>query len=105
MGVWERLDYLSGQTLKTLESQEPFEVIEVSATGVRIFIYSSLKKRGIYRDEIEGAWRELQTKGVITYSDIGRYSKANSDYVAAIIASVPGVSYQIDPLQLSISTD
>lgn len=103
MGVWEQLDYLTGQTLKTLESQEPFEVIGVSATGVQIYIYSSLKKRGIYRDEIEGAWRDLQKEGTLTSSDIAKHTKGNSVFIAAILASVPGVTFRIDPILLSIS--
>jgi hypothetical protein len=106
MGVWEQIDYLSGQSLKTLERHKPFEVTEVTPEDIQIFVYSNLKKRRIKRLEIEGAWEELREEGLISSSDIRqRHSKNNSTYVAAILASLPGVTHQIKPIRLSVSVE
>lgn len=106
MGVWEQIDYLTGQTLKTLERHKPFEVMEVTSSDIQIYIYSTLRKQRIKRVEIEGAWQELQKEGFITSSGIkSRYSKNNPAYIAAILASVPGVTHRIKPIQLFVSSD
>jgi hypothetical protein len=105
MGIWDQIDYLGGQTLKTLEQHKPFEVMEVTASDIQIYIYSTLKKHRIKRVEIEGAWQELQEEGAITSSDIkNRYSKNSPAYIAAILASLPGVTHRIKPIQLFVNT-
>lgn len=105
MGAWEQIDFLTGQTLKTLEQHKPFEVMEITSSDIQIFIYSSLRKRRIKRDEIEGSWEELLKKGIITTSEIkSKYPKTSPAYVAAILASLPGVTYRIKPIRLFIST-
>lgn len=105
MGVWQQIDYLAGRTLKTLERHKPFEVIEVTSSDLQIYVYSSLRKLRIQRVEIEGAWQELQEKGTISSSDIkSRYSKNYPAYIAAILASMPGVTHRIKPIRLFVMT-
>ena len=104
MGVWEQINYLTGQTLKTLEDQQPFEILEISNGELLIFIYASLDKRKIKRERIELAWHELLVEGVITESSIKeKYSSGNAAQIAAILAEMPGVAFKTGPVQLSVS--
>jgi hypothetical protein len=105
MSLWVQIGYLAGHSHKTLDRHKPFEVTSVSSTDVRIYIYSSLRKRTIKRAEIEGAYKELEEKGKLTTSDIRkRHSKASPTYIAAILAALPGVWYRTGPIRLYLET-
>ncbi len=102
--LWVQIGYLANHSLKTLERHKPFEVMSVSSTEVRIYVYSSLKQRSVKRAEIEGAYQELVEAGRLTTSDIReRHSKSSSTYVAAILASLPGVWYRTGPIRLYLN--
>jgi len=106
MGVWDQIEFLTGQSLKTLEDHQPFEIIENSPVEVQIYIYSTLETRKIRREKIEGAWLQLTKTGSITPNDIkSRYSRSCSSYIASILAVMPGVSYRTNPTELFTSAE
>jgi hypothetical protein len=101
MGVWEQIEFLTGQSLKTLDDQQPFEIMENTPGEVQIYIYSTLETRKIRREKIEGAWLQLTRDGSISATEIkSRYSRSCSPYIASILAAMPGISYRTDPTEL-----
>lgn len=102
MSVWDRVEYLKGQSLKTLEQNQPFEIMEITPGDIQIFIYSTLESRRIKRGVLEGIWMQLANEGCIEESEIREhFSSSNAPYISAILASMPNVTYRLDPLQLS----
>jgi len=105
MGVWDRIEYLIGQSLKTLEQNQPFEIMEITPSDIQICIYSTLETRRIKRGILEGIWMQLISDGCIEESEIREnYSSSNAAFISAILASMPNVTYRLDPLQLSVTT-
>ncbi len=90
-----------GRELATLDQQHPFRILEVTNTGVRIRMERTGQSRIILWSEIEGAWRHLLSQRELSRQEIQRhYSEFNPAYVAAILASLPGVRHQTDPIRL-----
>ena len=61
MGVWDQLIFLEGQTLKTLDDQKPFEIMDVSDIDMQILIYANMEERKVKRSRVELAWRTLRS--------------------------------------------
>ncbi len=98
---WQEVRKLQGQTLKTLNLGREFDILQVTDSKVEIFIHSSENPRTIRREEIEGACRELRIQGEITRTEIQQHHSSNNPaYVAAILASLPGVGYSQGPIRL-----
>jgi hypothetical protein len=103
MGIWNQLDYLMGQSLKTLERDQPFEILEITPSAIQIIVYSTKETRRIDRGKLEGAWMQLNKQGTISGTSLlDDFSSSNYAYIAAIMAAMPGVSYRADPLELQI---
>ena len=101
MDRWTEIAKLIGRTLKTLEQERPFDVVDVTHDEVTVRPTINDNERRIPREEIEGAFDELITLGVISRVDIeARYSRYNPAYVAAILAEMPGVQYSVKPISL-----
>jgi len=98
---WQEVKKLQGQTLKTLDQRKSFDILGATYSCVEIFLHSKKSYRKIYRQEIEGACDELKTRREITRSEIEeRHSPRNPAYVAAILATLPGVGYSLNPIRL-----
>ena len=101
MGVWNQLEYLMGQSLKTLEQSQPFEITDITENDIQIFVYTTKQTRRIKRGVLEGAWMQLHKNGRIRQSDLrNNFSSSNSVYISSILAAMPGISFRLDPLEL-----
>jgi hypothetical protein len=100
MDCWSQIRALEGKSLRTLDRHKPFEVVAVTEKQVALKV-STGKVRPVRREEIEGAFRGLILTGEISRSEIRkRHSQWNPAYVAAILAELDGVTYQLGPIRL-----
>jgi hypothetical protein len=99
MEFWKLLVGLQGKVLKTLDQGRPFDVLHVSQANVIIVPHKNNKNRTIYMKEIEGSYRKLKAIGRITRVEIeAQFSPRNPAYVAAILATLPGVRSHGKPI-------
>jgi hypothetical protein len=100
MDCWSQVRGLRGKALHTLARRYPFEVLSVD-DGYVLLRPSTGKERTVTRQEIEGAFQELQTRGEIDLKAIERrHSARNISYVAAVLAQLAGVTAGGRPLRL-----
>lgn len=103
MQFWSRILQLEGRTLKTLCKNKEFDIVCVKERSLDLNIHASHKDRFVHRDEIEGAYKELFKCGQITRVEIQKkYSPINPAYVAAILSTLPGVQYSLNPITLKV---
>lgn len=99
--LWSEIGKLVGRELKTLDEGNPFRVVRMNDNYMEIFIAQTGKPRKIQRSEIQDAWNELVQKGELSRTTIHqKYSEFNPAYVAAILAELPDVSYETEPIRL-----
>jgi hypothetical protein len=100
-GFWAEVTKLVGKELKTLDRENPFQVLRITDTTLEIQVGHTGQLRTIQHEEIEDAWRELSTQRKLTRIDIrDQYSEFNPAYVAAILAALPDVTHKIHPIRL-----
>jgi len=100
MDFWSQVRALEGKSLRTLDRRRPFEVVVVAESQIVLKV-STKKLRTVRRKEIESAFRKLTLTGEISRSEIEeQHSPRNIAYVAAILAELDGVTYQLGPIQL-----
>ena len=105
MDIWIEIEKLKGQTLRTLEQQKAFEILEVSSKEILILPRSTKIKRPIQREGIENAYRHLLTTGQITVKEIeDNYTPRSQVYTATILAKLPEVYLSIRPIRLWMKT-
>jgi len=96
MNLRQELANLNGKTLATLDRQKRFDVLAVGPKQIFLFLHSSQKERKIRWEEIEPAWALLQRQGQLTRVAINaNFSPRNPAYVAALLATLPGVSHRL----------
>ncbi len=101
MEIWSEIKKLKGTTLKTLDQYRPFDIVTVTDQNVIVKPHARGIARIIERKAIEDAFGELALHGEITRADIRkRYTDYNPAYVAAILASLPGVTVSRRPIRL-----
>ena len=95
------LEGLKGMTIKTLDQNKPFSILNVDNNVVVVLIGSTNKERKIGRKGIEGAYQALRRNHKITRSEIeAEFSVRNPAYVAAILSKYPGVRVTLKPITL-----
>jgi hypothetical protein len=103
MELWQAIQMLEGQTLRTLAQGERFDVLDVGTNAVIIRPHKTRKERSIPRKELESAYTELLALGHISCTQIGaRHSLRNPVYVAAFLAQVEGIAYTTRPIILKV---
>ena len=101
MDIWPQIEKLHGKTLNTLDRKKPFDIVQVGEKKVIVRPHVRKLERPIRRDRIEGAYSELRLRGELSRCDIrDRYSNFNPAYIAAILASLPGVTFLLKPIRL-----
>lgn len=101
MRIWEHIQELEGQELATLDQERPFIVRAVNEDSLTIYLLSSKKEREIGRSEIEGPFNDLWLEKKLTLEGIrDMHSRANSAYIAALLARVPGVKHSLGPIRI-----
>ena len=104
MNLWMEINKLTGQTLKTLDRRNPFDVVEVSEHAVVVRPHKSGIERKISRDSMENAYKRLSVAGEITRVEVREnFSQFNPAYVVAILAELPDVKHSIRPIRLWVS--
>lgn len=97
---WSQVQTLEGKTLRTLDRHKSFEVVVTDDSQVLLKL-STGKVRPVRREEIEGAFRELEREGEIDLKGIeARHSPRSTAYVATILAELEGVKYRVRPVRL-----
>jgi hypothetical protein len=98
---WSEIKKLEGRTLFVLAQRKLFDVVEVSDTFVVVRPHLHNKLRPIPRDQVEGACKELLSKGKITRIRIQQaHSEFHPAFVAALLANLPGMTYTIKPITI-----
>ena len=103
MDLIVELKKLQGKRLTTLYQNKPFEITQVSNNQI-ILKTSKESQRPIPLKEITSAWNHLEKHKKLTRSqvrDLG-YSEFNPAYVVAILASLPGVKHNLEPIILQL---
>lgn len=96
MNLQQEFEKLIGKTLATLDRHKRFDVLSVGPKQILLFLHSSQKERKIRWEEIEPAWALLQRQDQLTRAAIqDNFSQRNPAYVAALLATLPGVSNRL----------
>lgn len=105
MNLWSELKKLQGKTLFTLDQKRPFEIREVSSSQV-VLCTSTGSDRPIPLKELERAWIHLQQRKELTREEIRGLgvSNFNPAHVAALLANMPGVTYDTKPIILYLES-
>ncbi len=95
------LHKLIGHTLHTLDRNQPFTIQNLAPGQIKIIVGSTGNSRSIPLAQIEAAWQELVEAGELSRATIrAKFSSFNPAYVAAILAVLPGVTYENKPITL-----
>ena len=104
MKIWDEIEKLKGQTLRTLDHRKPFDIVDVTEHDVIVRPHKSDIERQISRDAIENAAKRLLAVGQLTRTEVhAEFSEFNPAYVAAILAELPNVKHSIRPIKLWIT--
>jgi hypothetical protein len=100
--VRKHIKTLFKKELYTLDWKRPFTVESIQGNLISITT-STGNKRNVPLQGTIDAYNYLQKHGTMTRTEIrdGGYSDWNPAYVAAILASFPGISYTARPIRLS----
>lgn len=100
MDCWSQVQALQGRTLHTLHRNRPFEVIAVDEAQVMIKL-STGRVRPVRHREVVDAYDDLVQSGELDMRAIGeRHSPRSATYVAALLAQLDEVRYQLKPVRL-----
>lgn len=101
MDIWKYLERFEGLTLHTLARSKPFQVKSVNQYELAIVLESTGRERIISRSEIESAFNDLWLMNELKLGDIrSRHSPNNPTYVAALLAELWRVEYELEPIRL-----
>ncbi len=101
MKIWHEVENLKGKTLETLARKKGFQVLNVTDEWLIMKSQSRGFKRFISRYAIENAFIQLASHGEISRVEIQyNHSDLNSGYLAAVLAAIPGVRYELKPIHL-----
>jgi len=104
--VGEQIMRLKGRTLETLGRARPFLIEEVTEHGIEVVVCSTGSVRYIPRTNVETGWVELCERGELTLDDIRkRQTEANPAYGGALLAELPGIVVEADPIRLRRDRD
>jgi len=99
-GIWPKIAQLVGQQISPLDRGEPFQVSSINDREVVLVLGTGSEWRPP-RSHIERAWAELTSKGTVKRTWIrDEISEYNASYIVALLAALPGVRHQVNPIQL-----
>lgn len=88
----EKLKWMKGMTLSTLEKGYQFDVLEVEGNQVTLFLHQTGNEYIVFDKELKWAWDRLKSSGRITRAEIYDTGVRDSTYVVAILAQMEGVT-------------
>lgn len=101
MNLVNEIINLKGKTLKTLDQGNSFDVLDFKEKRILIKLHATDNVRRVPYKDVEGSFNELRTRGEISRAEIRqKYSTIHPAYVAAILAALPGVEYELKPIRL-----
>jgi len=99
-GVWGEVAKLEGRELATLDREARFRVKGINEREVVLVLETGTEWKPP-REQVERAWHELLRRGELPRTWIrDEISEYNAGYIAAILAALPGVTYQTEPIRL-----
>jgi hypothetical protein len=98
---WRQIANDIPRQLETLDEHKPFEITSVTHETIELVV-STGQPRTLPRADIEQAWNELTQRRRIARDRVTELAEFNVAYVMAILAQLPGVSYKLRPLQLTM---
>jgi len=90
---WHLFEALQGKDVTTLAWGRPFQVVSITPTSIRVFLRETKGVRYVQRVEMEKTLAALKEKGSLTIEEVRYLAPKTSSYVAALLARVPGVSW------------
>jgi very-short-patch-repair endonuclease len=90
---WHLFEALQGKDVTTLAWTRPFQVVSVTPTSIRVFLRETKGVRYVQRVEMEKTLAALNEKGSLTIEEVRYLAPKTSSYVAALVARVPGVTW------------
>jgi restriction system protein len=100
---WSEVKKLAGQRISTLGEEAPLIIEEVDDKAVRMRVVSTGNPYPIFRVELVKVWFVLKKRGELLQTAIRDDLKLpNPTYAASILAMLPGVSYEVNPIRLII---
>jgi len=104
MNIWEEIEKLNGQTLRTLDQRRPFDILSIDSTELVILPRSTKIERPIRREGIEAAYRHLIVTGQLTVKEIEEeFTPRSQVYTAAILAELPDIHHSLRPIRIWIT--
>lgn len=101
MLTWNDFNGLVGRTLKTLDRNRAFDVVEMNENSIVVRPHYKGKLRQIPRREIEPALKHLLANNEIARTFIrDNYSQFNPAYVAALLAALPKMKAKQKPIRI-----
>lgn len=99
-GIWGEVAKLAGRELHTLHEEAPFRVEEVNEREVVLRLSTGATWK-LSRKGVERAWEELVRRGELSRTWIwDEVPERGAAYIAAILAALPGVRYETEPIRL-----
>jgi len=106
MEFWQQVEALQGVTLRTLDRNRAFSIINVDSKGVIVSPLATNKPRTIRREELDGAYKYLIQHGRLERTQIrASFSQANPAYVAAILSRLSGIKHRVSPITLFVAKE
>ena len=90
----EKLKWMKGMTLSTLEKEYQFDVLEVEGNQVTLVLHQTGNEYIVFDKELEWAWDRLKSSGRITRAEIYDTGVRDSTYVVAILGKWKGLLLQ-----------
>lgn len=102
--VWRHFRSLRGRRFHTLDQNQPFTLQDVADNSLVVLVERTGNSRSIQRADFQEAWQRLAQLGHLSRTEIHReLSKFNPAYVSTLLAQVPGVTYRVRPIVLSLT--
>lgn len=104
LGIWNVLQSMRGKYLLTLGQKKKFQIASIEPYEVIIRPIKQRKPRLLSRECVQEAWKHLIFHREISLEEIkNKYSRFSAPYLAAILATMPDVSYSTNPIVLKIN--
>lgn len=102
--IWSVLQGMRGRYISTLVHGKKFQIAMITPYELIIRPVKQRKPRTLTRECVQDAWRNLIFHRRLSINEIAeKYSKFNSAYLAAILATMPDVTYTTNPIVLILS--
>ena len=97
---WPQIEALQGKVLHTVAEYKLFTVTQVTDTQIEESVHDGAKTRVLCRKDLEPFYDHLVTTGELSKKELGTVYKFNSSIAAALLAALPNVTAEVNPIVL-----